>query len=89
MKEKEYAIYAHIVGTNIRKDLEQLINSADYKNMTDETAKLEEFKSTVEDAKINAREDFKSLDIYAAIEARAEILATEKWMKKQRDKKVN
>ena len=89
LKEKEYAIYAHIVGTNIRKDLEQLINSADYKNMTDETAKLEEFKSTVEDAKINAREDFKSLDIYAAIEARAEIFATEKWMKKQGDKKVN
>jgi len=89
LKEKEYAIYAHIVGTNIRKDLEQLINSADYKSMTDETAKLEEFKSTVEDAKINAREDFKSLDIYAAIEARAEILATEKWMKKQGDKKVN
>ena len=89
LKEKEYAIYAHIVGTNIRKDLEQLINSADYKNMTDETAKLEEFKRTVEDAKINAKEDFKSLDIYAAIEARAEILATEKWMKKQGDKKVN
>jgi len=89
LKEREYAIYAHIVGTNIRKDLEQLINSADYKNMTDETAKLEEFKATVEDAKINAKEDFKSLDIYAAIEARAEILATEKWMKKQGDKKVN
>jgi len=87
LKEKEYAYYAYIVGNHIRKDLEELINSADYKNEKDETAKLESFKSTVETAKINAKEDFKQLDLYAAVEARAEILATEKWMKKQGDLK--
>ena len=38
-------------------------------------------------AKINAKEEFKELDLYAAIEARAEIQATEKWMKKQGDLK--
>ena len=64
-----------------------LINSADYKNEVDKTAKLESFKDAVETAKLNAKEDFKATDLYAAIEARAEIQATEKWMKKQGDLK--
>ena len=87
LKEKEYAYYAYLVGNHIRADLTELINSADYKNEVDKTAKLEMFNQTVEDAKINAKEDFKELDLYTAIEARAEILATEKWMKKQGDLK--
>jgi hypothetical protein len=37
--------------------------------------------------RLNAKEDFKNTDLYAAIEARAEIQATEKWMKKQGDLK--
>ena len=87
LKEKEYAIYAYLVGNHIRADLTELINSADYKNEVDKTAKLESFKEAVETAKLNAKEDFKSTDLYAAIEARAEIQATEKWMKKQGDLK--
>ena len=87
LKEKEYAYYAYYVGNHIRADLTELINSADYKNEIDKTAKLESFKETVEMAKINAKEEFKELDLYAAIEARAEIQATEKWMKKQGDLK--
>ena len=39
------------------------------------------------DNEIIAEEEFKELDLYAAIEARAEIQATEKWMKKQGDLK--
>ena len=35
----------------------------------------------------HAKEEFKNLEMYQAIEARAEILATEKWMKKQGDLK--
>jgi len=35
----------------------------------------------------DAKEEFKNLEMYQAIEARAEILATEKWMKKQGDLK--
>lgn len=87
LKENEYAVYAYLVGNHIRADLTELINSADYKNEVDKTAKLESFKDTVETAKINAKEDFKATDLYAAIEARAEIQATEKWMKKQGDLK--
>jgi hypothetical protein len=87
LKEKEYAVYAYLVGNHIRADLTELINSADYKNELDKTAKLEAFKDAVETAKINAKEDFKNTDLYAAIEARAEIQATEKWMKKQGDLK--
>ena len=87
LKENEYAVYTYLVGNHIRADLTELINSADYKNEVDKTAKLESFKDTVETAKINAKEDFKATDLYAAIEARAEIQATEKWMKKQGDLK--
>ncbi|WP_435149975.1 hypothetical protein ACIJYB_03965 [Candidatus Pelagibacter bacterium nBUS_44] len=87
LKENEYAIYAYLVGNHIRADLTVLINSADYINEVDKTAKLESFKDAVEMAKINAKEDFKNTDLYAAIEARAEIQATEKWMKKQGDLK--
>ena len=87
LKEKEYAVYAYLVGNHIRADLTELINSADYKNEVDKTAKLESFKDAVETAKLNAKEDFKNTDLYAAIEARAEIQATEKWMKKQGDLK--
>ena len=87
LKEKEYAIYAYLVGNHIRADLKELINSADYKNEADKTAKLESFKDAVETAKESAKEDFKATDLYAAIEARAEIQATEKWMKKQGDLK--
>ena len=87
LKEKEYAVYAYLVGNHIRADLTELINSADYKNEVDKTAQLESFKDAVETAKLNAKEDFKSTDLYAAIEARAEIQATEKWMKKQGDLK--
>ena len=87
LKENEYATYAFLVGNHIRADLTELINSADYKNEVDKTAKLEAFKDAVETAKINAKEDFKNTDLYTAIEARAEILATEKWMKKQGDLK--
>jgi len=89
LKEKEYAVLDLITGTIVRKELEQLINSADYQNQQDQTAKFEEFNTTVENAKIDAKEEFKNLKMYQAIEARAEILATEKWMKKQGDKKVN
>ena len=87
LKEKEYAVYAYLVGNHIRADLTELINSADYINEVDKTAKLESFKDAVETAKLNAKEDFKATDLYAAIEARAEIQATEKWMKKQGDLK--
>ena len=87
LKEKEYAVYAYLVGNHIRADLTELINSADYKNEVDKTAKLESFKDAVETAKLNAKEDFKATDLYTAIEARAEIQATEKWMKKQGDLK--
>ena len=87
LKEKEYAYYSHIVGTIIRTELTELINSADYKNEKDKTKKLEDFKDTVEMAKQDAKEEFKNLEMYQAIEARAEILATEKWMKKQGDLK--
>ena len=87
LKEEEYAVYAYLVGNHIRADLTELINSADYKNEVDKTAQLESFKDAVETAKLNAKEDFKSTDLYAAIEARAEIQATEKWMKKQGDLK--
>ena len=87
LKEEEYAVYAYLVGNHIRADLTELINSADYKNEVDKTAKLEAFKDAVETAKINAKEDFKQTDLYTAIEARAEIQATEKWMKKQGDLK--
>jgi len=87
LKEKEYAYYSHIVGTLIRIELTELINSADYKNEVDKTKKLEDFKDAVETAKIDAKEEFKNLKMYQAIEARAEILATEKWMKKQGDLK--
>ena len=87
LKEEEYAVYAYLVGNHIRADLTELINSADYKNEVDKTAKLESFKDAVETAKLNAKEDFKNTDLYAAIEARAEIQATEKWMKKQGDLK--
>ena len=87
MKEKEYAYYSHIVGTIIRTELTALINSAEYKNEKDKTKKLEDFKDTVEMAKQDAKEEFKNLEMYQAIEARAEILATEKWMKKQGDLK--
>jgi len=68
-------------------ELTELINSADYKNEVDKTKKLEDFKDAVETAKIDAKEEFKNLKMYQAIEARAEILATEKWMKKQGDLK--
>jgi len=71
----------------IRTELTELINSADYKNEKDKTKKLEDFKDTVEMAKQDAKEEFKNLEMYQAIEARAEILATEKWMKKQGDLK--
>jgi len=87
LKEKEYAYYTYLVGNHIRADLTELINSAEYQNEKDKTAKLESFKETVEMAKLNAKEDYKELDLYAAIEARAEIQATEKWMKKQGDLK--
>ena len=87
LKEKEYAYYSHIVGTIIRTELTELINSADYKNEKDKTKKLEDFKETVEMAKQDAKAEFKNLKMYQAIEARAEILATEKWMKKQGDLK--
>lgn len=87
LKEKEYAYYSHIVGTIIRTELTALINSAEYKNEKDKTKKLEDFKDTVEMAKQDAKEEFKNLEMYQAIEARAEILATEKWMKKQGDLK--
>jgi hypothetical protein len=87
LKENEYAVYSYLVGNHIRADLTELINSADYKNEADKTAKLESFKEAVEIAKLNAKEDFKNTDLYAAIEARAEIQATEKWMKKQGDLK--
>jgi len=87
LKEKEYAYYSHIVGTLIRTELTALINSAEYKNEKDKTKKLEDFKDTVEMAKQDAKEEFKNLEMYQAIEARAEILATEKWMKKQGDLK--
>jgi len=87
LKEKEYAVYAYLVGNHIRADLTELINSADYKNEVDKTKKLETLKMQNETAKENAKEDFKATDLYAAIEARAEIQATEKWMKKQGDLK--
>jgi len=87
LKEKEYAVYAYLVGNHIRADLTELINSADYKNEVDKTKKLEDFKDKIETAKENAKADFKATDLYTAIEARAEIQATEKWMKKQGDLK--
>ena len=87
LKEKEYAVYAFLVGNHIRADLTELINSADYKNEVDKTKKLEDFKDKIETAKENAKADFKATDLYTAIEARAEIQATEKWMKKQGDLK--
>ena len=84
LKEKEYAYYAHIVGTFIRTELTALINSAEYKNEKDKTKKLEDFKDTVEMAKQDAKDEFKNLEMYQAIEARAEILATEKMDEKTR-----
>ena len=39
--------------------------------------------------KKDAKLDFKNDEIYPAIEARAEILASKKWTKQQGDKKIN
>ena len=89
LKEKEYAILAYHTGKLTKEYLNDLINSEEYLNETDQTYKLYLFKREVSNAKQDAKLDFKNDEIYPAIEARAEILASKKWTKQQGDKKIN
>ena len=89
LKEKEYAILAYHTGKLTKEYLNDLINSKEYLNETDQTYKLYLFKREVSNAKQDAKLDFKNDEIYPAIEARAEILASKKWTKQQGDKKIN
>ena len=87
LKEKEYAILEKVTGSYLRADLEELINSDDYKNEKDKTAKLDMFKDTAEKAKKAATAEFKNSNLFEAINARAEKLATNKWTEKNKVKK--
>ena len=89
LKEKEYAILADHTGKLTKKYLKELINSKEYLEETDQNYKLYLFKREVGFAKTDAKLDFKNDEIYLAIEARAEILASKKWMKQQGKKKIN
>ena len=89
LKEKEYAILADHTGKLTKKYLKELINSKEYLEETDQNYKLYLFRREVGFAKTDAKLDFKNDEIYLAIEARAEILASKKWMKQQGKKKIN
>ncbi len=89
LKEEEYATLVYYTGEYVRQYLEELLEDPTYINETDQSYKLVLFKDAVEDAKTDAKLEFKELEMFEAIEARAEIQAGNKWMKQQGDKQIN
>lgn len=81
LKNKEYALYDYNIGINTKKYLKELINSEEYKSLTDKVEKKDLFADEVTFAKKEITEEFKTEanPYYNDIYKRAEKLALQQW----------